>query len=201
MKKYISIFAAALAAISISSCRQDNPDGSQYAPVPQLELSVGVVQFTYDGGKQTITADTKETVTATSDRDWLAVESINGSSITLNAQARADESLETRYAVVTIKAGNAQKRLQVFQFGLTSDQIWKSSYDFAKAGGTLELKYRQSGSVFLDVEGGDWLDAVSAEGKLTITVAANATGIAREGIINWRCADVSRTIAIHQAGK
>ena len=196
MKSYINLFVAAVAALCMASCHVDQPDGSQYAVAPELELNVGVVQFTSEGGDVTVTAKTNSAVTATSNRSWLTAQA-SGNSVKLTAQGR-DESLETRYAVVTISDGTYAKNLQVFQFGVTSAEIWQSSYDFDYAGGTLVLKHRQTGTPRVKVTGGEWISATPGEGSLTIEVTKNPYNASREGAVEWSCGTVSRTISIQQ---
>ena len=198
MKKYLNMMLALSGALMLFSCRTDEPDGSQYAASPSIEIVSKDDVFPSEGGTGTIVVNTRETVTAASDRTWLTV-SVSGRSIYLTATE--NETLESRYASVSIKAGNAASEITVQQFGITSELMWESSYDFPYGGDELSLGFSESGVIRVTVpEGKDWISVDVEDKVLTITTSPNAYKASREGKVRFSAGEKVREVGIVQAG-
>ena len=185
-----------LAAALLAACQTDQPDGSQYVEDDWLEVTASDVIFSHNGGTGHIFVEGTTDFLVTSEKPWLEIESVSGNIITL--KTGRNESLETRYAIVTIVSGKASATVQTQQFGITSDKIWPTEYDFPYQGGTLVLTHDRDGGFKFDIDV-DWLSAEFAEGQITITAEKNPWNEVRTGTIDWTVADESGSIAFTQA--
>ena len=198
MKKYLNMMLALSGAVLLYSCSTQEPDGSQYAASPSIEIVSKDDVFPSEGGTGTIVVNTRETVTAASDRTWLTV-SVSGRSIYLTATE--NETLESRYASVSIKAGEAASEITVQQFGVTSELMWESSYDFPYGGDELSLGFSESGVIRVTVpEGKDWISVDVEDKVLTITTSPNAYKASREGKVRFSAGEKVREVGVVQAG-
>jgi len=198
MKKYLNMILAIAGAVLLYSCSTQEPDGSQYAASPSIEIVSKDDVFPSEGGTGTIVVNTRETVTAASDRTWLTV-SVSGRSIYLTATE--NETLESRYASVSIKAGDAASEITVQQFGMTSELMWESSYEFPYGGDELSLGFSESGVIRVTVpEGKDWISVDVDDKVLTITTSPNAYKASREGKVRFSAGEKVREVGVVQAG-
>ena len=198
MKKYLNIILSIAGAVLLYSCSTQEPDGSQYAANPSVEIVSKDDVFPSEGGIGSIVVNTRETVTASSDRNWLTV-SVSGRSIYLSCPS--NESLESRYASVSIKAGGAYSEITVQQFGTTSEQMWESSYELPYGGGELSLGFSETGVIRVSVpEGKDWINVDVEDNVLTITAEPNPYKASREGKVSLSAGEKVREVGIVQAG-
>lgn len=194
MRKFRYLFILS-ALVAFAGCQAEKqPAGSQYAAEPSLSLTPYTVEFTPDGGSAQISVKADDLLVG-ADKPWLATD-VKGSVVTVTAEA--NKRLDARYCVVTIVSGKASALVQVVQYGLNSNDLWKTSYDFTAEGGSVQLKYSGLGTPRITVTGSSWISAEAEDGILTITVAANEKG-AREGSVQWRLDDENTTITIKQA--
>ena len=188
MKKLFPIFLALIASLGVLSCDvipqpTSDADGSQYQSGPALEILSKSVVFTPQGGTGTIVVNTTAPLTARSDRGWIDV-SVSGNCVTLTVQR--NESIESRYSSITLRAGGASAEVTAQQFGINSSYAWDESYTFPFAGGSLTLPYGETGTVWVDVSELPWLTAAVDEENKTIEFTA------ARSIYNWeRKGDVS----------
>ena len=197
MKRYFYIIIAIVSSLMLASCQKVvQPDGSQYAGDPALEVLSKSVVFTPQGGSGFIVVSTNEKVIASSERPWLSC-SVAGNRISLTAER--NESLESRYSTMTIVAGDASATVMVQQFGITSDLLWDASYDFPYGGGEVKLNFVESGTVKVAIDQPKWISAEVGDQELTITVAKNAYNSPREGKVTVTVADAVREVGIVQA--
>ncbi len=161
MKKILNILLAAAFVFTAFSCDvipQPDKDasGSQYLPGPALEILSKTVVFSPDGGNGSIVVNTNDALTARVDRPWISV-STSGSTVSLTVSR--NESIESRYATVTLRAGDAVAEITAQQFGINSAYMWDESYTFPYPGGTLDLPYGEPGTVWVDVSLTKWVSA------------------------------------------
>lgn len=192
MKRYIAFLTIVL-AVAASCAKQ--PAGEKYLAAPALQTSTGTVSFEAEGGSTFVSVSTLETVVAKANKDWVDV-SVSGKQVNLSVPA--NESIETRYALIDITAGGKSRSIQVIQFGVNTKLVWEDEYEFPFEGGSLSLLYQTNATIRLSVDG-DWISASTADGVLDITVAKNPLKEEREGSIVWKAGEEQRTIAIKQA--
>ena len=193
MKRYIVFVMMALALVS---CKKAQPDGSKYQAAPALETSTGTVQFGYKGGSSSVNVSASGDVEAKANCDWLTV-SVSGNEVNLSTPA--NKTIETRYAVVTVKADDKVKDVQVVQFGMSSKYLWDDEYTVSGEGGTLTLYYDSDVTVRVKVKNADWVSADLADGTLVITVEKNPKSEAREATIEWKAGEDERTLVVKQS--
>lgn len=200
MKKSIQkwvFFALLTLAGAASSCQTQQPDGSQYAPEPQLGVDKSHVDFTYKGGDAVITVKDATDLLVSSEKPWVNLV-VSGDRVQLSVGE--NNSLESRYSVITIVEGHSSARVQVVQLGMNSEMVWDDVYTVPYEGGSLQLAYNTDATVKVDVTGSDWISVVVDDkaGVLRVTVASNPYNVARDGKLGWTAGDESRTVSIHQ---
>ena len=157
MKRIFSILLTLIAALGVFSCQTEkDADGSQYLAGPALEIISKEVVFAPQGGSGSIVINTRETVSASADRSW-AVVTVAGNRVTITVDR--NESLESRYATIKLAAGGASAEVTAQQFGINSAYAWDDTYTFPYGGGTLDLPYGESGTVWVDVSETNWITA------------------------------------------
>ena len=161
MKKIFNILLAAAVLFTAFSCdvipQPDNDaSGSQYQAGPALEILSKNVVFSPEGGSGTIVVNTGETLTASADRPWISV-SVSGSTVTLTVDR--NETIESRYSTISLKAGKAVAEITAQQFGINSAYMWDESYTFPYPGGELDLPWGDPGTVWVDVSAAKWVSA------------------------------------------
>lgn len=200
MKKRISIiFLAAAAALLTVSCQKG---GSQlpekYKPAASLAYEgPGAVEFTTDGGTNHLTVITQDPVEATLSSNWLTLE-VSGRYVYLTAPE--NNTLNTRYATLTLTSGGKTRDVQVKQYGITVDYMWQPAYEIPYGGGTLNLKHHPTqATVRVQVEGKEWISVELEEGALIVSVAKNPENAVREGSVTWTAGEDVRAFAVKQA--
>ena len=189
MKKIFSILLTLIAALGVFSCQTEkDADGSQYLAGPALEIISKEVVFAPQGGSGSIVINTRETVSASADRSW-AVVTVAGNRVTITVDR--NESLESRYATIKLAAGGASAEVTAQQFGINSAYAWDDTYTFPYGGGTLDLPYGESGTVWVDVSETNWITAqVDEENHLIhFTVAKSIYNYERVGHVTVTIGD------------
>lgn len=189
MKKIFSILLTLIAALGVFSCQTEkDADGSQYLAGPALEIISKEVVFAPQGGSGSIVINTRETVSASADRSW-AVVTVAGNRVTVTVDR--NESLESRYATIKLAAGSASAEVTAQQFGINSAHAWDDTYTFPYGGGTLDLPYGESGTVWVDVSETNWITAqVDEENHLIhFTVAKSIYNYERVGHVTVTIGD------------
>ena len=189
MKKIFSILLTLIAALGVFSCQTEkDADGSQYLAGPALEIISKEVVFAPQGGSGSIVINTRETVSASADRSW-AVVTVAGNRVTITVDR--NESLESRYATIKLAAGGASAEVTAQQFGINSAYAWDDTYTFPYGGGTLDLPYGESGTVWVDVSETNWITAqVDEENHLIhFTVAKSIYNYERVGHVTVTVGD------------
>ena len=172
MKKIFPIILAAVFSLAVGSCdiipQPSGPDGSQYAADPELDIISKDLVFMPQGGSGSIVVNTKGTLTAYSSRPWLKVE-VDGGRVSLTVDR--NETIESRYSTITLKAGKASTELIAQQFGVNSAYAWNDTYTFPYPGGELDLAYGEEGTVWVDLTQAPWVSAEVDEASRTIHFA------------------------------
>ena len=198
-----NILLMALGILALVSCRREELDpGTKYVAEPRLEVISKDVVFQHPGGVGSIIVDATGDVIASSENPWLSAK-VTGNTIFLEAEE--NNSIESRYSIVTIASGNRSATVIAQQFGLKSDLLWEDAYEFPVAGGDLALRYEKSGYISVTVEDANWIIAELTEDNetdetfLDITVKPNLYNVEREGTVIFTAGDDVRVIKITQA--
>ena len=199
MKKYLNMILAVAVSLLVFSCKTEQPTGEKYAAAPEVEIVTKDDVFAAEGGTGKIEVKAYAPVSAKVTGSWLAA-TVTGDIINLTAEA--NESIESRYAILDISSGKAASSLTITQFGLTSDLVWEESYDFAYGGGTVSLPYSGNGVVHVSIiEGREWISANIADGKFIISTKVNPYKAAREGKVSFAVGKKAAVeVGVKQAG-
>ncbi|MBR1576630.1 MAG: BACON domain-containing protein [Bacteroidales bacterium] len=200
MKKIFPIFLAAATVLAFGACdiipQPDNePDGSQYAAAPALKITSKNVVFNPQGGTGYIVADASGNLTAYADRPWITV-TVSGNRVDLAVSP--NETLQSRYATVTLKSGSEQAEIIAHQFGVKSDLVWEESYRIPFEGTTLSLPYEEPGTVWVEIEGTKWIHADVIEGAVQYTFDRSLYNYERTGSTTVTIGDWVRSVTFVQ---
>ena len=199
MKNILYIIMAIAASALFFSCETEQPTGEKYAAAPEVEIVTKDDVFAAEGGTGKIEVKAYAPVSAKVTGSWLAA-TVTGDIINLTAEA--NDSIESRYAILDISSGNAASSLTITQFGLTSDYMWEESYDFAYGGGSVSLPYSGSGVAHISIiEGSEWISTDVADGKFIISAKVNFYKAAREGKVSFAVGKKAAVeVGVKQAG-
>lgn len=199
MKNILYIIMAIAASALFFSCETEQPTGEKYAAAPEVEIISKDDVFAAEGGTGKIEVKADGPVSAKVTGSWLAA-TVTGDVINLIAEA--NDSIESRYAILDISSGNAASSLTITQFGLTSDYMWEESYDFAYGGGSVSLPYSGSGVAHISIiEGSEWISTDVADGKFIISAKVNFYKAAREGKVSFAVGKKAAVeVGVKQAG-
>ena len=98
--------------ISFTSCSDDDPT---YTAPAELSLKSADAFFEAAGGTGSIVVNSAESITATSNAEWLKA-AVNGNTVTLTVAA--NDKLEGRSTNVVLKSATAVKEVNVTQRGI-----------------------------------------------------------------------------------
>ena len=193
MKRYIAFLTIVL--VVAASCAKQQPTGEKYLPAPALQVSSGSVNFAAEGGSSYVTVNSSAAIEAGADKKWVTV-TVSDNNVII--AVTPNDSIESRYAVVTVISDSKSRNIQVVQFGVNTKLIWEDEYEFPYTGGSLSLKYETDATVKVSVDS-DWISVSAGDGVLSINVAQNTTNEDREGIVSWKAGEDARAITIKQA--
>lgn len=193
MKKILYIATLALAAFSVLSCKQDNPE--QQAAASSISITKAESTIYPEGGSVAIEVETSESFTVTSDRTWCTT-SVSGKTIT--ATAEPNTTNESRYCRLTIKSTSKTLYFSIIQLGEVISGF-EGLEDFSAPVEGRELTFDITSNVEVKVEADqDWIHPVYKDGKLVITIDKNDQPMTRTGVITYSAAGVSGTVNVMQ---
>lgn len=202
MKKLAYLFTAALAVAALSAC--DNGEG-EYLSYGNKDLAVVEANLLFgpEGGSNTITVESTNAVTAASEASWASV-SVNGKSIVVTAPAYS--SNETRYAKITIKAGNESTFVVAQQMGVMVKDFNPSDINATSKAETFDFTF-VSNTTMTATADVDWItpSVIKATGTdepdtLRISLLENPTIDVRTGVVSYAAGTYNGTINVTQAG-
>lgn len=196
MKKIISIILTLTTILVFNSCREKTID----VVVPQLiTVSSGAdIAFKAIGGEGDIEVEaTSAQLQVTTDQaDWCHL-TVSGNKI--HVVTDANDALESRYAVLNMKAGEATGKTIVHQYGIivrefegAEDQIVKNKAQ------DIVLPYDANETVIVATTDADWLTLDCKPEQLVIHVSENETKEFREAKITWAFGQMTDSFVITQ---
>lgn len=202
MKKLAYLFTAALAVAALSAC--DNGEG-EYLSYGNKDLAVVEANLLFgpEGGSNTITVESTNAVTAASEASWASV-SVNGKSIVVTAPAYS--SNETRYAKITIKAGNESTFVVAQQMGVMVKGFNPSDINAASKAESFDFTF-VSNTAMTATADVDWITpsvikatAADEPDTLRISLLENPTVDVRTGVVSYAAGSYNGTINVTQSG-
>ena len=196
MKKILSLMVLLAGVISFTACGDDDPT---YNAPAQLSLKSADAFYAAAGGTGTIVVNTSESITATSNVDWLTA-SVSGSTVTLTVAA--NDKLEGRSTNILLKSASASKEVNITQRGIIyglPDGLTYAVADTANA--RVSIPVVQSASVTV-TSLTEWLTASfnSETSSIEVVAASNDVEEARLGYVAFQTGNVKDTLVIAQRG-
>ena len=184
MRKYAYMFMAAALSV-FASC--ENQEVEAPVDVPVLAVTSSQALFPAEGGTGTVVVEaTGSAVSAETNKDWLSV-SVSGNTVTLTATE--NKNIQSRYALVTIKSGEAQAQVTAQQLGYQTATISLDDILSDSNTHTYRYPYTYAGTISL-TSTVSWLAATAVEdasGKaIEVAIEENREGKTRYGQILWQ---------------
>lgn len=195
MKKLLSIMLLLAGVISFTSCGDDD---ITYTAPAQLSLKSADAFYEAAGGTGSIVVNSNESITATSNADWLSV-SVSGN--TVNLTVSANDKLEGRSTNVVLKSPTASKEVNITQRGIIYG-VGNSLFQMADIeGATISIPVAQTAGVSV-VSLTEWLTASfnSTTSAIELMATSNDEEKARYGFVALQTGTVKDTLIIAQNG-
>ena len=196
MKRNIAILALVAAAFAFVSCQEDK--GFELNVPPTVDVTSGAnITFKAIGGSGTIeVAPAEGQLQAMTAQDSWCHLTVSGNRIEVSVDPY--DGLESRYAIIDMKAGNATGQTIVQQFGvIVKSYTWK---DFTVKNGrqSVEFTYDANESVVQATSDQDWVTFDATPEVFTVHVAQNPGTDYREALVRWTIGEVSGEFTVGQ---
>lgn len=195
--------------------------GNKEKPVsPHIEIDIPEINFSSDGGVNTISFNTTKEWTAhvitSRANDWCTISPTSGTvgEAMMNICTMPNEDPEDRQATIVIEAGTVSESITVLQKQKDALNITASNFEVDASGGEIEVEIETNieFECIIEDSAADWIKLsdswISQEttktyqtGTIVFSIAKNTTYSNREGTIIFRAKDesISKTISIFQA--
>lgn len=199
MKKIFYFAIMACLTGFVSACSDDGMD-NPYATDDALSVVSNDVMIPSAGGTGNIVVDGNGTVTAESSLDWCTT-AVSGNTVTVTATA--NNSIESRNAIVTIKSGNKSTQVTVYQEGMVfvlgSHEAELNDRDTVITV-PVSVTNKDLLSTMKLAASADWMTPVynAQTQQVEISVKANDTGLGRDGLVQVTCGDYNELFSINQ---
>lgn len=196
MRRIIAILAWVAAAAALVSCKENNP--FELIVPPTIDVTSGAdIAFMAIGGSGAIEVAPVEgqlSVT-TAQSDWCHL-SVSGNRIEVSVDPY--DGLESRYAVLDMKAGNASGQTIVHQFGvIIKEYAWKD-ITVKNPAQDLTFAYDADETPVVPTCDADWVSFTVTPDKLVAHVKENASKDYREALVHWALGSISGEFIIGQ---
>ena len=196
MKRFLSILALAAVAAAFVSCEENK--GYELYVAPTIDVTAGAdIHFKAIGGTGAIevapTDDQLQATTAQS--DWCH---LSGSGNRIEVSVDNYDGLESRYAIVDMKAGKATGQTIVQQFGVIVKRFDWKDFTVKNERQTVEFSYDANGSTVQATSTEDWVTFESTPEKFVIHIAQNPGTDYREAPVHWAIGEVQGDFTVGQ---
>ena len=196
MKKIFSFIAILVGVAMFTSCGEDD---ATYTAVTPLEVSNVNVMFEAEGGIGTITVNSRDAVSATTESAWLTL-AVNGNQVT--ATAPANISLDGRSAKIVLKAGGAETTVTATQKGSIYGLVNGRGFEIADSmNAFVNVPVQHTGEVTVKSLT-EWLNASfnKETNQIKIVAQSNEEEDPRIGYVAFATGTIQDTITIVQKG-
>lgn len=185
------------ALLASFSCTKQDVDGG--GDKTALQVTASDLKIPAKGGSATIEFTEALQFEVTVDKAWCTA-SVEGSVVTLTAAENG--SYESRYAGVTVKAGDASKDFTVQQFGYQSSGFEPKNIITTSNASSYDIPYEYGEELTVST-GADWVTLTVTGDNLNIALAENAAAgtpenPSRTAEIEWKLGKDSGVIEIVQ---
>lgn len=197
MTKKITWILSCAVLMAAFSCEPENT----YPVVEDYNLisvaSGADLAFKAIGGEGVITiSPIDQQLSATSMQDWCHITSVEGNRINV----RVDEygGLESRYAKIIMKAGDAEAVTVVQQYGIIVRTFEPKDITIKNNAQDVAIYYEANESLVGAVCDADWATIIVEPDTLRIRVAENTSKEYRETQVNWNFGEMKGTFSLVQ---
>ena len=185
--------------ISFTSCGDD--DDATYTAPAQLSLKSADAFYEAAGGTGSIVVNSSETITATSNVEWLTV-SVSGN--TVNLTVAANDKLEGRSTNVVLKTASASKEVNISQrgiiYGIPEGDAGDNTFTLDDAeNAKIVIPVAQTAGMTVTSQA-EWLTASfnSETSAIEIVAASNDEEEARTGLVAIETGSIKENLTIVQ---
>ena len=199
MKRIYTGIILSLALVAGWSCGKTDEDLYKLNVKPEVTVISGAdIAFKAIGGNGYIEVEGLEGAleATTQSSSWCHL-TVEGNKI----KVVVDEytGLESRYALVNMKSGEAEGKTIVHQFGIIVKSFSPHDIAFKNAAGQVELPYDANESVVQATTDADWVVLDNSDPtRLTIKVAENPSKEYREAEIHWYIGEMKGSFFVSQ---
>lgn len=184
------------AILASASCAKQIADEDAAAA---MKVKGSSLEIPAKGGSATIEFAEESTYEVTVDKNWCSA-SVEGKVVTLTAGT--NESYESRYAGVTVKAGDASMDFTVQQFGYLSSGFEAEDIMTTSNASSYDIPYEYGEEMTASTDA-DWITLTVTEDNLNIalaenTVAGTPENPSRTAEIEWKLGKDNGVIVIVQ---
>ena len=199
MKRIYTGIILSIALVAGASCGKTEEDLFKLNVKPEVTVVSGAdIAFKAIGGNGYIEVDglqgSLEATTQSSSWCHLTVE---GNKIKVDVDEYT--GLESRYAVVEMKSGEAEGKTIVHQFGIIVKSFNPHDIAFKNAAGQTEFPYDANETVIQATTDADWVVLDNSDPtRLTVKVAENPSKEYREAEVHWLIGEMKGTFFVSQ---
>ena len=191
MKRLIYSLFILLATGAVSSCEKEKTDPE---PKDTLQILNGEITFEPNGGQGTIPFEASGTVTAQADQPWCTI-SVEGSQIQVSVPAYG--GIETRYANVNIRCGEASADVTIHQFGVIVRSFEASDLFLKNAAAEFTFPYDANATMQVSANVA-WIHPTVSGNALKVNIDRNDGKRSRTGTVSWNIGAMADTFDITQ---
>lgn len=191
MNKILTIIFAITAMMCVTSCSDDD---NYYAGTDTIAIiSNTASDMPSIASSAKVVVEGSGNISVTSSSEW-CIPTVEGNVIDVSVME--NPSLESRCAVLTVKAGNGERKVSVLQRGMAF-ALSAPEYNNVYLGSELVFPMEHSGTVIATSEV-PWMSAKVEENVLRVKIEDNVSGSDREGTIIVTAGKYNREIKFYQ---
>ena len=198
MKKCMTVLlaGAAAAAALLTACQDKNQGYILNVPKTVDVVSGADIAFKAIGGEGDIeVAPVEGTLTATTAQSWCHL-TVNGTRIHVKTDPYT--GLESRYAKVEMKAGDATGVTIVHQYGIIVRTFSPADVTVKNPAQDVTFYYDANETMIEASADADWLTAIAEKDSLRIRISENVSKEYREASVRWNIGEMKGTFSVVQ---
>lgn len=216
MKKFIFIFALAIAAVACDTQPNASLPGAEESGI--LNIASGNITFTTEGGTSDVKVLSTDNWTArlvqdnsANKEEWCSINTRSGIGNEANPSiikvtATPNSSYADRTAKLYVSSGNYNKSITITQKQMDVINVTVTQYNVAAEGEIVNVEVKSNVVCEIAIDpAATWITRVDGEGRAYATsqwrfkVAPNTTGEERQATIKFFHKTLSQTVTIIQA--
>lgn len=199
MKRIYTGIILSVALVAGASCGKSDEDLFKLNVKPEVTVVSGAdIAFKAVGGSGVIEVDGLEgaLVATTQSSSWCHL-TVDGNKIKVDVDEYT--GLESRYAVVQMKSGEAEGKTIVHQFGIIVKSFSPHDLAFKNAADQIALPYDANDSVVQATTDAPWVTLDNSDPtRLVVKVAENSSKEYREAEVHWHIGEMQGSFFVSQ---